>query len=264
MPVDRPAARCRPARPTNEHLQDRRCFRVGVVVRVLPLDLDDVAGIAARPVTVAAGLERRTHVGHARYRFGDLVGDHVIELPRAGELGAHECLRAFADVTLGARDFRVRRRLPRGELRVHRQMAGLAAKCRRIHVVHRALGGEQTMTMLTAVRAMTASTVRRVVGLRRSKTGQSRVASGWCRSRRASSHIPSGMSRRPSTNNPGTSDEDDQARVRVIEESKGDGNDQRDEDDGTHRRQHGAGHGQRMARQSRAASQVTCYLRLCM
>ena len=143
MPVNRPAARCRPARPTNEHLQDRRCFRVGVVVRVLPLDLDDVAGIAARPVTVAAGLERRTHVGDTRDRFGDLVGDHVIQLPRAGELGAHERLRAFTDVTRGARDFRVRRRLPGGELRVHRQMTRLAAECRRIHLVHRALAGEQ-------------------------------------------------------------------------------------------------------------------------
>ena len=118
--------------------------------------------------------------------------------------------------------------------------------------------------MLTAVSAMTASTVRRVVGLRRSKTGQSRVASGWCWSRRASSHIPSGMSRRPSTNNAGDDDEDDQARVRVLEQSSDDGNDQRDEDDGAHRRQQGAGHGQRMARQSRAASHVACYLRLCM
>ena len=143
MPVNRPAARCRPARPANEHLQDRRCLRVGVVVRVLALDLDDVAEIAARPVTVAAGLERRTHVGHPGDRFGDLVGHDVIELPRAGELGAHERLGAFTDVTLGARDLRVRRRLPRGELRVHRQMAGLPAERRRFHVVHRALGGER-------------------------------------------------------------------------------------------------------------------------
>ena len=62
----------------------------------------------------------------------------------------------------------------------------------------------------------------------------------------------------------GDDDEDDQARVRVLEQSKDDGNDQRDEDDGAHRRQHGAGHGQRMASESRAASHVACYLRLCM
>ena len=72
------------------------------------------------------------------------------------------------------------------------------------------------------------------------------------------------MSRRPSTNNAGDGDEDDQARVRVLEESSDDGNDQRDEDDGAHRRQQGAGHSQRMARQSRAASHVAAYLRLCM
>ena len=62
----------------------------------------------------------------------------------------------------------------------------------------------------------------------------------------------------------GDDDEDDQARVRVLEQSKDDGNDQRDEDDGAHRRQHGAGDGERMASESRAASHVACYLRLCM
>ncbi len=59
-------------------------------------------------------------------------------------------------------------------------------------------------------------------------------------------------------------DEDDQARVRMLERSSGDGNDERDEDDRAHRRQQGAGHGQRMAGQNRAASQVACYLRLCI
>ena len=58
----------------------------------------------------------------------------------------------------------------------------------------------------------------------------------------------------------GDNDEDDQARVRVLEQSDGDGNDQRDEDDGAHRRQQGAGHGQRMARQSRAAGHFACLL----
>ena len=140
--IARPLDVGRPGPPTNI-CRIVAGFRVGVVVRVLPLDLDDVAGIAARPVTVAAGLERRTHVGHAGDGFGDLVGQDVIQLPRAGELGAHERLRAFTNVTRGARDLRVRRRLPRGELRVHRQMTRLAAERRRVHPVHRALAGEQ-------------------------------------------------------------------------------------------------------------------------
>ena len=72
------------------------------------------------------------------------------------------------------------------------------------------------------------------------------------------------MSRRPEHEECGDDDEDDQARVRVLEQSKSDGDDQRDEDDGAHRRQHSAGDGERMASESRAASHVACYLRLCM
>ena len=118
--------------------------------------------------------------------------------------------------------------------------------------------------MLTAVSAMTASTVRRVVRL--AEIEDRPVACGLWMVPETPGFQPHPERDEQETEHEecGDDDEDDQARVRVLEQSKDDGNDQRDEDDGAHRRQHGAGHGQRMASESRAASHVACYLRLCM
>ena len=82
--------------------------------------------------------------------------------------------------------------------------------------VQRALAGEQDDDDVDGGQRDDGQRVRRVVGLRKSKTGQSRAASDGAAGAGASSHIPSGMSSSPSTNNAGDGDEDDQARVRVA------------------------------------------------
>ena len=54
--------------------------------------------------------------------------------------------------------------------------------------------------MLTAVSAVIASVVRRTLAFLKSNTGQSETAFGFLRSRRCSSHMPSGISSRPTMN----------------------------------------------------------------
>ena len=126
----RPSAR----RAAHVHLQDRRRLGVRLVVGVLTLDADDVAEVLAGPVTGAADLDApdagRPHAGN-RPRVA--ARDDVIQLPHAVQLVVDERACAFADVALHARDLRVRRVLPRGELRMHRRVARLAAERRRLH-----------------------------------------------------------------------------------------------------------------------------------
>ena len=147
---------------------------------------------------------------------------------------------------------------------MHRQMTRLAAKCRRIHIVHRALAGEQDEDDVDGGQrddGQYRSARRRLAEIEDRPVA---CSLGMMLESPGFQPHPERNEQEAEHEQSGDKDEDDQARVRVIEESSGDGNEQRDEDDGAHRRQHGAGHGQRMARQSRAASQVTCYLRLCM
>ena len=136
------AARWR-ARATQEHLQDRRRLRVRFIVGILPLDADDVAEALARPMTLAAHLLRGTQVGDAWNRSRILPRDDVIQLPHAVQLVLDERAAAFADVALHAGDLRMRRVLPRRELRVHRRVARLAAERGRLHRVQRAVAREQ-------------------------------------------------------------------------------------------------------------------------
>ncbi len=103
------------------------------------------------------------------------------------------------------------------------------------------------MTTLTAVSAMTASIVRRVCGWRRSNDRPVACGVWMVADATAFQPHPQGDEQKTEHEEGGDEDEDDQARVGVVEQAKKNGNDQRDEDDGTHRRQHGAGHGQWMA-----------------
>ena len=101
--------------------------------------------IRARAVAAQArlGLGARRHLGAGRDGPRNGAGHHVHELPHAGRLGVHEALRALADVAVDAGDLPRARRLPGGELRLHRRVAHLAAERRRFHPVQAAVAGQQ-------------------------------------------------------------------------------------------------------------------------
>src|SRR5262245_33771501 len=87
-----------------------------------------------RPVALLAGLARRPQVvdggGYGTGRELQRDGD---ELPRAGELRAHEPAGTGTDVTGDARYARVRRPPVGRVLRLHDAMAGLSAERGRVH-----------------------------------------------------------------------------------------------------------------------------------
>ena len=143
VPVDRFARGGRLPGAADVHLQDRGRLGVRFVVRELANDADAIAKSPLGRVTGAADLEGRPQVGDTRDRLGNLAGHDVVELPDADQLVVDRRPRAVADVAVDAGDARMCRRLPGGELRVHRQVARLPAESRRFHRVQRSIPGEQ-------------------------------------------------------------------------------------------------------------------------
>ena len=98
---------------------------------------------------------------------------------------------AFADVARDAGHTRVRARLPGGDLRVHRRVAGLSAELRRFHPVQPAVAGDQDNRDVGRGQRGDERAVRRTY-LTEIEDRPVAAALGSRRSRRRWSHMPNG------------------------------------------------------------------------